>query len=236
MKKIGLIGGISWHSTAVYYSTINQLVQQRLGGGNAAELILYSINHDDFKRLQAQNDWAQIEHMLTDIALKLESAGADFVMICSNTPHKVAEAILKKISIPFLHIAEVTASNIKQDGLQVVGLLGTKFTMEDTFFTDILSKSGIDVRIPDEDDRAYIHQSILNELSQGEFNTGTKQGYLKIIEKLASKGAQAVILGCTEIGMLLNQSDSRITLYDTTILHSRAAVDYSLKTDTHNEH
>jgi len=236
MKTIGLIGGISWHSTAVYYSTINQLVQQRLGGGNAAELILYSINHDDFKRLQAQNDWAQIEHMLTDIALKLESAGADFVMICSNTPHKVAEAILKKISIPFLHIAEVTASNIKQDGLQVVGLLGTKFTMEDTFFTDILSKSGIDVRIPDEDDRAYIHQSILNELSQGEFNTGTKQGYLKIIEKLASKGAQAVILGCTEIGMLLNQSDSRITLYDTTILHSRAAVDYSLKTDTHNEH
>lgn len=228
MKTLGLIGGLSWFSTSVYYRTINQLTNERLGGAHSAELLLYSVDFNDFKTLQEKDDWEQIESMLSGIALRLENAGADCIVICSNTPHLVADGIREKIKIPLIHIAQETAKAIIQQGVGKVGLLGTKFTMESSFFKDRLSKFGIEPIIPNEADRDFIHASIFNELTGGIFKEETKNKYLEIIEKFRRDGAEAVIFGCTEISLLVNQSDCNVMIYDTTAIHSKAAVDFAL--------
>jgi aspartate racemase len=231
MKTLGLIGGLSWFSTSVYYKTINQLINERLGGSHSAKLFLYSVDFNEFKTLQEKNDWEQIESMLSGIARRLEDAGADCLVMCTNTPHLVADAIRQKIKIPLIHIAEETAKAIVKQGASKVGLIGTKFTMENSFFKDCLSKFGLEPMIPSGADRDFIHASIFNELTKGIFKEETKNKYLEIIEKLRADGAQGVIFGCTEISLLVNQSDCNVTVYDTTAIHSRAAVDFALSDD-----
>ena len=228
MRTLGLIGGLSWLSTSVYYTTINRLVNKRLGNSHSAKLILYSVDFDEYKKFQSKNDWEQIETMLTGIAGRLENAGADCILLCSNTPHLVADAIREKIRIPFLHIAEETAKAIVKEGKSKVGLLGTKFTMENSFFKDCLSNYSLDTLIPSDEDRNFIHASISNELQKGVFKEETKEQYLKIIENLREKGAQGIILGCTEIPLLINQADCNLPVFDTTAIHSKAAVDFAL--------
>lgn len=228
MKTLGLIGGLSWFSTSVYYRTINQLVNERLGGKHSAKLFLYSVDFDEYKKHQAENDWKQIEKMLSDIAERLENAGADCIVLCSNTPHLVADTIRQKVRIPFIHIAEETAKAIVKQKVSQVGLIGTKFTMENSFFKDRLSNYGLEALIPGSEDRDFIHASISNELQKGVFKEETKNRYLEIIQKLCENGTQGVILGCTEIPLLVNQSDFNTPVFDTTEIHSRAAVDFAL--------
>ena len=227
MRTLGLIG-ITWISTAVYFKTINRIISERLGGAHSAEILLYSIDFQEFKSLMAENSWEQIEGMLSGIARRLESAGADCIVICSNTPHLAADTIRQKIQIPLLHIAEETAKAVLKQGASKVGLLGTKFTMEDSFFKARLSKFGVETLIPDGEDREFVHASILNELTAGIFKAETKRKYLEIIEKLRGDGAQGVILGCTEIPLLIAQSDCSLTVFDTTAIHSEAAADFAL--------
>jgi len=228
MKTLGLIGGLSWFSTSVYYRTINQLTNERLGGSNSARLLLYSVNFNDFKLLQEKDDWSQIDNMITDIAMKLENAGAECIIMCTNTPHLVADSVRQKINIPLLHIAEETAKEIKKQNYNKVGLLGTKFTMENSFFKDRLTKFGIETLIPDENERSFIHECIFNELTRGIFTNESKKKFIEIIDKLNKTGAQGVIFGCTEISLLLNKEDCSIPVFDTTIIHSKAAVDFAL--------
>ncbi|HEX9651423.1 MAG TPA: aspartate/glutamate racemase family protein [Cyclobacteriaceae bacterium] len=231
MKTLGIIGGLSWFSTTVYYKTINQLTNERLGGSHSARLLLYSVDFNDFKVLQEKNDWGKIEHMLTDIALRLQSAGADCIVMATNTPHLVADIVRQKIKIPLLHIAEETAKEIIRQKINKVGLLGTKFTMENAFFKDRLTKFGINTVIPDSSDRDFIHATIFNEFTKGIFKDETKKKYIDIIAKLKRDGAEGVIFGCTEIGLLITQDDSNITVFDTTAIHSKAAVDFALSTE-----
>lgn len=228
MKTLGLIGGLSWLSTAVYYKTINQLVNERLGGKHSAKLFLYSLDFAEYKKHQAENDWKQIEKMLSGTAVRLENAGADCIVLCSNTPHLLADTIRQSVQIPFIHIAEETAKVIVKQEVSRVGLIGTKFTMENSFFKDRLSNYGIETSIPSGEDRDFIHASISNELQKGIFKEETKKRYLEIIEKLCGNGAQGIILGCTEIPLLINQSDFNIPVFDTTEIHSIAAVDFAL--------
>jgi len=228
MKTIGIIGGLSWFSTTVYYKTINQLTNQRLGGSHSARILLYSVDFNDFKILQEKNDWESLEKLLTDIAQRLEKAGADCIVMATNTPHLVADIISQKIKIPLLHIAEATAKEIVNQKINKVGLIGTKFTMENSFFKDRLNKYGIEAIIPSNSDRDFIHASIFEELTKGIFKTETKNKYVKIITELEKQGAKGIIFGCTEISLLLNQDDLSITLFDTTSIHSRAAVDFAL--------
>jgi len=230
MKTLGIIGGLSWFSTSVYYRTINQLTNQQLGGSHSARLLLYSVDFNDFKTLQEKNDWDKIEQMLTDIALRLQNAGADCIVMATNTPHLVADTLRQKIKIPLLHIAEETAKEIVKQKINKVGLLGTKFTMENSFFKDRLAKFGIETIVPDNSDRDFIHDSIFNELTRGIFKDETKKIYIDIIEKLKTEGANGVIFGCTEISLLIKQDDSSITVFDTTAIHSKAAVDFALST------
>lgn len=228
MKTLGLIGGLSWFSTTVYYKTINQLINQRLGGSHSARILLYSLDFDDFDTLQKKGDWQQIEVMISDIALRLENAGADCIVLCTNTPHLIADGVSKKINIPLIHIAEETAREIADQKMTKVGLLGTKFTMENSFFKDRLLKYGIDSLIPDKADRDFIHVAIFNELTKGVFTNETKQRFLEIIGKLQNTGAEGIIFGCTEIALLITQADCDATIFDTTAIHSKAAVDFAL--------
>lgn len=228
MKTLGIIGGLSWFSTSVYYRTINQLTNQKLGGSHSARLLLHSVDFNDFKVLQEKNDWDKIEQMLTDIALTLQNAGAHCIVMATNTPHLVADTVRQKIKIPLLHIAEETAKEIVRQKINKVGLLGTKFTMEHSFFKGRLTKFGIDTVIPDNSDRDFIHDSIFKELTKGIFKDETKTKYISIIDKLKTNGAKGVIFGCTEIALLINQADSSVTVFDTTAIHSKAAVDFAL--------
>lgn len=230
MKTLGLIGGLSWFSTMVYYKTINQLTNERLGGSNSAKLFLYSVNFNDFITLQEKKDWKQIESMMAGIAIRLENAGADCIVMCTNTPHIVAGSVRQKIKIPLLHIAEETAKEIVRQKVSKVGLLGTKFTMEESFFKDCLTELGIDTVIPDNADRDFIHASIFNELTKGIFKDETKNKYLSIINELRQDGAEGVIFACTEISLLIKQDDCNITVFDTIAIHSKAAVDFALGT------
>jgi len=228
MKTLGLIGGLSWFSTSVYYRTINQLTNERLGGSHSAKLLLYSVDFNEFKILQEKDDWEQIEIMISGIAKRLEDAGADCIVMCTNTPHLVADVIQQKINIPLLHVAEETAKEIVRRKVSKTGLLGTKFTMENSFFTDRLSKFGIDTVIPEPEDRDFIHASIFNELTKGIFKQETKTRYLDIIEKLNRVGAEGIIFGCTEISLLINQGDCHSIVFDTAAIHAKAAVDFAL--------
>jgi aspartate racemase len=228
MKTLGLIGGTTWHSTVEYYRGINEQVAARLGGLSSARLWLHSV---DFAELQPPSDaegWRRVASYLADVARRLEQAGAECIVMCANTPHRVAEDVQAGVGIPLLHIADATADAVAQRRLDRVALLGTRPTMEHTFFVSRLAKRGITAVVPDEADREYIHGSILGELGKGIFTPETKARYASILEGLVARGAQGAILGCTEIPLLLREGDCTVPTFDTMALHVRAAVDFAL--------
>ena len=228
MKTLGLIGGLSWYSTIVYYRTINQLTNERLGNSHSAKLILFSIDFEEFRILQEKGDWNTVESMLSGIAMQLENTGADCIVMCTNTPHLVADIVRQKVKIPLLHIAEETAKEIAGKKIAKIGLLGTRFTMENSFFKDRLLQFGIESIVPDQPDRDYIHATVFNELTRGFFKAETKNKYLDIINKLRKDGAEGVVFGCTEFSILINPVDCSVPIFDTTAIHSRAAVNFAL--------
>jgi len=229
MKTLGLIGGISWFSTSVYYKTINQLVNEQLGGSHSAKLLLYSVDFDGYRTMQEAGKWGDVEELIGGIALKLEQAGTECILLCSNTPHLIADKLIKRIKIPFLHIADETAKEIKSHDKKKVLLLGTKFTMENTFFTDRLTKHNIEALIPEEKEREFIHTSIINEFTKGIYREETKKKYQEIISSFSKKGAEGVIFGCTEIALLMKPEESSLPVFDTTTIHSKAAVKFALQ-------
>jgi aspartate racemase len=228
MKIIGLIGGISWVSTIDYYKIINQTINTRLGGLNFAKCIIYSFNYADIKKNNDANDWPSTLGMLTEACQHLERSGASAIILCANTMHYVADELAKRLTIPLIHIATVTAREIKKENIKKVGLLGTKFTMELDFFTKKLSEQSIETIIPAETDRAFVHTTIFEELGRGIINDKTKERYISIIQKLVEQGAEGIILGCTEIPMIIKQADVSVPTFDTTLIHANAAVDFSL--------
>ena len=230
MKTIGLIGGMSWESTVPYYRVINETVRERLGGFHSAKLVLYSFDFHEIEQMQSSGAWDESGRMLAQAARSLEAAGADFIVLCTNTMHKVADAIESAVSIPLFHIADPTAQEINKNGLTKVGLLGTRFTMEQDFYRGRLrDQHHLDVLIPDEADRGIVHKIIYDELCMGLVRDGSRMEYRRIIQRLVDQGAQGVILGCTEISMLVGPSDSPVPLFNTTSLHARKAAEYALK-------
>lgn len=231
MRKIGLIGGMSWESTAVYYRLINQGVAEQLGGLNSAEVILESLNFQEISELQKNSDWEAAAKVLLGAAQRLEKVGAQCILIATNTMHMVAEAVQNGISIPLLHIADSCGKALLEQNISSTILLGTKFTMEQNFYSARLKeKFGIEVVVPDSKDREIVHSVIYDELCKGIVRPESRQIYLDIVNKLAVTGVQSVILGCTEIGMLISQSDLSIKVFDTTILHTGEAIRFSLRT------
>lgn len=228
MKTIGLIGGLSWYATSVYYTALNQLTNQRLGNAHSSKLLLFSVDFEDVRLLQERDDWQAIETLLSTIAIQLEQAGADCIVMCANTVHLVADTIRQKITIPLLHSAEETAKEIARQHLTKVALLGTKFTMENPFFSDRLSPFGITTLLPDETDRAYIHASIFNELTKGVFNDDTKAKYIDMIDTLKQRGAEGIVFGSAELALLLNPTDCPLPIFNTIAIHAKAAVDFAL--------
>ncbi len=229
MKTIGMIGGMSWESSIEYYRIINEAVREKLGGLHSAKSIMYSVEFAEIEALQHQNRWDELASIMIEAARSLERGGADFVIICTNTMHKLYDDIQKNIQIPMLNIADATAEKIKTEGIQKIALLGTRFTMEEDFYKGrLVDRYGLDVIIPAEDEREIVHRVIYDELCAGMTNSGSKQKYAAIIKHLAAKGAAGVILGCTEIGLLVKQEDSPVPLFDTTEIHAKAAVDYAL--------
>jgi aspartate racemase len=232
MKTIGLLGGMSWESTADYYRTINTGIKENLGGLHSAQIALYSIDFAKVEKFQHENNWQGAADLLIDAALKVQAAGADFLLLCTNTMHKVADQVEASLQIPLLHIADATAKKLVADGIKTVGLLGTAFTMGEDFYRDRLErKFDLEVITPNASDREVVHNVIYQELCVGKTSNESKTEYLRIIEALANDGAEAVILGCTEIGMLVNQSGTQIKLYDTAKIHAEAAVARSLEQD-----
>jgi aspartate racemase len=230
MKTIGLLGGMSWESTAVYYRLINEGVKARLGGLHSAKLVLYSVDFQEIEELQHAADWDEAGKVLAKAAHFLQLAGADFLVICTNTMHKVAPAIEREINIPILHITDASAAVIKGLGIRTVGLLGTRFTMEQDFYTGRLrEKHGLQVLIPDENERERVHQIIYNELCLGKVLNESREKYCHIIRSLVQRGAEGIILGCTEIAMLIGQKDSPVPLFDTTRIHAQKAVDWAIE-------
>jgi aspartate racemase len=230
MKTIGLIGGMSWESSIEYYRIINQEVRKKLGGTHSAKSVMISVDFAEIEKLQHEGRWGEATDLLVSTAKNLESAGADFVILCTNTMHKMADAIMQNTHIPFLHIADATAEKVKAAGITKIGLLGTRFTMEEDFYKKRLVENyGLNVLVPDETDRNYIHRVIYDELVKGKILPESKNGYIAIIEKLIANGAQGIILGCTEIGLLVAQKDCRVQVFDTTRIHAEAAVDLALR-------
>jgi aspartate racemase len=229
MKTIGMIGGMSWESTLPYYRHVNEAIKARLGGLHSARLVLYSVDFHEIEQLQRSGDWQRAGALLGEAAVSLERAGAEFLVLCTNTMHKVADAIEQAVGIPLLHIADPTAEAIRASGLQRVGLLGTRFTMEQPFYRERLeNRHGIQVLVPDEADRLLVHRVIYEELCLGTVREESRQAYREVIARLVAQGAQAVILGCTEIGLLVGDADAAVPLFDTTLLHARAAADQAL--------
>jgi aspartate racemase len=230
MKIIGMIGGMSWESSLEYYRIMNQAAKEKLGGFHSAPCILFSVDFDEVEKLQHQGDWESLTRLMIEAAQRVKKAGADFLVICTNTMHKMADEVQDAIQIPLLHIADVTAEAVKANGQSRVGLLGTKFTMEQDFYKGRLQEiHGIDVLIPEDKERQVIHDILYNELCLGEIKELSKGKFQSIIQNLVKRGAQGVILGCTEIPLIVSQEDYEIPLYDTTALHSRAAVDFALR-------
>ena len=228
MKTIGLLGGMSWESTAGYYSAINEGIKKTLGGLHSAKIVMYSVDFEPIEQLQHAGDWKGTARILSEAAQSIEAGGADFLLICTNTMHKVAPEITAAIQIPVLHIADATAEALVRMGIKKVGLLGTAFTMEQDFYKGRLAeKYGLEVLVPQQAERNLIHRVIYEELCLGLVDADSKASYLKIIGDLADRGAEAVILGCTEIGMLVSQADTKIPLLDTTSVHAQAAVAYA---------
>lgn len=229
MKTIGLIGGMTWLSTLDYYRMLNEMVNQRLGGVDAAKIILYSVNFGEIKILTEEDRWDEIERILSTAAVKMEQAGADCIMIGANTMHKMAPGIQSAVQIPVIHIAEEVGKVIRKKGLSKVALLGTKYTMQMDFYKEKLSRQGIETLIPGQEDIDIINTAIYNEMGKGIFRPETKAKFLTIIGKLVQDGAQGIILGCTEIPILIKQDDCSVPVFDTTRIHSQAAVDFALK-------
>jgi len=229
MKTIGLIGGMSWQSTRLYYSAINEGVKQSLGGLHSAKVCLYSVDFHEIEQLQHAGKWAQTAAILAQAAQAVEAGGADLFLICTNTMHKVATEVEAAVNIPLLHIADATAKQLLADRMTTVGLLGTAFTMQQDFYKGRLSQDfGIQVLVPSEAQQAMVHEVIYQELCLGIINPASKQKYLAVLQDLFNQGAQAVILGCTEITLLVQQTDTPIPLYDTTAIHAQSAVEAAL--------
>jgi aspartate racemase len=230
MKMIGLIGGMSWESTVPYYRLINEAVRERLGGLHSAKLVLYSVDFHDLEQLMRRGEWEAVGAALARAAAALESAGADFLVLCTNTMHQAAGAIEAAVEIPLLHIADPTAEALIQAGLTTVGLLGTRFTMEQPFYRDRLQgRFGLRVLIPAAEERAMVHRVIFDELCLGKAVEASRRDYVRVIDRLAGQGAEAVILGCTEISLLIGPQDAAVPLFDTTYLHARKAVQWALE-------
>lgn len=229
MKVIGLIGGMSWESSLEYYRIINETVKEKLGGLHSARCLMYSVDFAEIKALQHQDRWPEATAFMIDAAQRLEKGGADFVVICTNTMHKMAGEVDRSVQIPLLHIADAAAIEINKRHIKKIGLLGTRFTMEQDFYKGRLSDNfDIDVLVPDEEHRIIIHDVIYNELCLGLIKDSSRQEYIRIINKLISKGAEGLILGCTEIPLLVSQKDCPVPMFDTTLIHARAAVDFAL--------
>ncbi len=229
MKTIGLIGGMSWESSIEYYRIINESTRAKLGGLHSAKSIMVSVDFAEIEILQHQGKWSEAAQLLIAAAKNLEDGGADFVVLCTNTMHKLADEIQSGVNIPLLHIADATAQLVRNSGIQKIGLLGTRFTMEEEFYKGRLSgRYGLDVYIPVAQDREIVHHVIYDELVLGEIRQHSKEQYIGIIERMVSQGVEGVILGCTEIGLLIHQQDSQVPLFDTTRIHAIAAVEYAL--------
>lgn len=229
MKTIGLIGGMSWKSTITYYQIINKVIQKKLGGFHSAKILLYSVDFHEIEECQAQNDWGRSAKLLAEAAANLEKAGADFIVICTNTMHKIVPYIESIIRIPLIHIVEATVEELKRKRIDKVALLGTKYTMEQDFYKEKLLKNGLEIFIPEKCDREIVNSVIYNELCLGKVKSDSKKEYLRIIDLLTAAGAQGVILGCTEIGLLINQSDISLPIFDTTHIHAQKAALYALE-------
>lgn len=228
MKTLGLIGGMSWESTIPYYRIINEQVKQALGGLHSAKVIIYSVDFYQIEKLQAEGDWDKAGQILGEAALSLNKAGAEVIIVCTNTMHKVAETIEQISGLPLLHIADATASRIHAKHLKRVGLLGTRFTMEQAFYRGRLQAQGIEVLTPNEADRAVIHRIIYEELCLGKIEPASREEYRRIIRQLEEQGAEGIIFGCTEITLLVGQDDARVPVFDTTAIHAQAAANFSL--------
>lgn len=229
MKTIGLIGGMSWESTVTYYQIINEEIKNRLGGLHSAKVILNSVEFDEIEKCQSSGNWKKSGEILGKAAQGLEAAGADFILICTNTMHKVAPQIASMVHIPIIHIADATAEELKNRHIQKVGLLGTKYTMTQDFYKQKLIDRGIEVIIPEETDIDVINNIIFSELCVGQIKEESREKFLKIIDSLRCMGADGVILGCTEIGLLIHQSNSSIPVFDTTMIHAKRAVEIALE-------
>jgi len=229
VKIIGLIGGMSWESTVPYYQQINEVIKERLGGLHSAKLVLYSVDFHEIERLQRAGEWAEAGRLLTEAGRSLQSAGAEFLVLCTNTMHKVASSIEAAVNIPLLHIADPTALRIREAGYSKVGLLGTRFTMEEGFYIDRLQdRHGLQVLVPKAEDREVVHRIIYEELCLGTILPKSRAEYRRIIADLKGQGAQAIILGCTEISLLIGPEDAEIPLFDTTRIHARSAAERAL--------
>jgi aspartate racemase len=230
MKTIGMIGGMSWESSAEYYRIVNEEIHTRLGGVHSAKSLMLSVDFAEIEELQRSGQWAEATRLIVEAAQALERGGADFVVICTNTMHKMADDVQAAIHVPLLHIADAAAAEIQKRGLHKIGLLGTRFTMEETFYKDRLAdKFGLEVLIPGTADREVVHRVIYDELVIGKIVPASKAEYRRIIADLQARGAEGIILGCTEIGLLVQQADCTLPLFDTTLLHALAAVDFALR-------
>ena len=230
MKTIGMIGGMSWESSLEYYRLVNEAVKEKMGGLHSAKCILYSVDFGEIEKMLAVGDWTGLEACLGEAALELKEAGADFLLICTNTMHKLAEKLEAKAGLPLLHIADAAAGEIKAEGLGKVGLLGTKFTMEEAFYRERLEeKFGIKVLIPEAGDREFVNSVIFNELCLGIIKDDSRKKFREIIGDLVSKGAEGIVLGCTEIPLLIGQEDAEVPVFDTTKIHALAAVEFALE-------
>ena len=228
MKTIGLIGGMSWESTAVYYRALNELARERLGGLHSARLLLHSFDFADIEALQASGDWAGAGEAMIDAARRLECGGAECLVICTNTMHRLAPEVRAAVDLPLLHIGDATADAVTAAGVSRPLLLATRYTMEQDFYRGRLRERGIDARIPDADDRTVVHDVIYEELCRGTIDAGSRRAWIDIVKREAARGADGVIFGCTEVGLLLSPGDVPVPAFDTTLLHARAAIDFAL--------
>ena len=229
MKTIGLIGGMSWESTSEYYRIINEEIKERLGGLHSAKCMMNSVDFEEIERFQSNGDWDGAGEVLGNAAYSLQKGGADFIIICTNTMHKVVEKIKENINIPVLHIADTTAKEIKRKGIQTIGLLGTKYTMEQDFYKSRIEENNIKVIVPVEKNREKLNEIIYTELCLGKITSQSREYYKRVIEELVQKGAQGIILGCTEIGLLIKQEDVLVPIFDTTFIHAMEAVNVALE-------
>jgi aspartate racemase len=229
MKTIGLIGGMSWESSVLYYQLINRKINEVLGGVHSGKSILFTVDFEEIADLQRKSDWDTLAEKMIDAAKALQGAGADMILICANTMHKVSAEVESSLDIPLIHIGDVTAEAIKKQGLKKIGLLGTKYTMEQDFIKNRIVNQGIEVIVPDEVEREIIHNVIYTELAKGIISDDSRKAYLTIIDNLVAEGAEGVILGCTEIGMLIKPTDTEIPTFDTTIIHAEKAIKLALE-------